>query len=109
MDRACIHEVGRRMRFMDVLGRNDRSELSQVEAAELLGIGERTFRRWRDRQQKLGEAGLSDRGLGPSPRRAPVKEIERMLVCIATSTAASRCSISTGSSASGTTTRWATR
>jgi len=67
------------MRFADILGRTERSELSQMEAAELLGISERTFRRWRDRQHEAGEAGLADRRLGPSPRRAPVAEIERML------------------------------
>ena len=49
MDRARVHEGVRRMRFEDVLGRWDRSELSQSEAAELLGVCERTFRRWRDR------------------------------------------------------------
>ena len=67
------------MRFMDVLGRCERSELSQIEAAELLGIGERTFRRWRDRHRETGLAGLSDRRLTPSLRRASVAEIERML------------------------------
>jgi len=67
------------MRFTDVLGRAERSELSQMEAAELLGISERTFRRWRGRQQEMGELGLADRRLGPSLRRAPVAEIERML------------------------------
>jgi transposase len=79
MDRARIHEGIRRMRFADVLGRTERSELSQMEAAELLGISERTFRRWRDRQQEMGEAGLADRRLAPSLRRALVSEIERML------------------------------
>jgi len=79
MDRARIHEGIRRMRFSDVLGRTERSELSQMEAAELLGVSERTFRRWRDRQQEMGEAGLADRRFGLSPRRAPVAEIERML------------------------------
>jgi transposase len=79
MDRARIHEGIRRMRFADILGRTERSELSQMEAAELLGISERTFRRWRDRRQEAGEAGLADRRLGPSPRRAPMAEIERML------------------------------
>ena len=44
MDRAQIHEGIRRMRFADVLGRSERSELSQMEAAELLGISERTAR-----------------------------------------------------------------
>src|SRR5713101_2110635 len=71
MDRARIHEGIRRMRFADVLGRTERSGLSQMEAAELLGVSERTFRRWRDRHR--------DRRLLPSLRRAPVAEIERML------------------------------
>jgi hypothetical protein len=44
IDRARIHEGIRRTRFEDVLGRSERSELSQMEAAELLGINERTFR-----------------------------------------------------------------
>jgi len=79
MDRARIHEGIRRMRFTDVLGRSERSELSQMEAAELLGISERTFRRWRDRHREHGLEGLSDRRLAPSLRRAPVTEIERML------------------------------
>ena len=79
MDRARIHEGIRRMRFSDVLGRTERSELSQMEAAELLGVSERTFRRWRDRHREEGEAGLLDRRLQASPRRAPVAEIERML------------------------------
>jgi transposase len=79
MDRARIHEGIRRMRFVDVLGRTERSELSQMEAAELLGVCERTFRRWRDRHREAGEGGLLDLRLRPSPRRAPVREIERML------------------------------
>ena len=79
MDRARIHEGIRRMRFTDILGRNERSELSQMEAAELLGIDERTFRRWRDRHRESGLGGLDDRRLAPSLRRAPVAEIERML------------------------------
>jgi transposase len=67
------------MRFEDVLGRLERSELSQMEVAELLGISERTFRRWRDRHREAGPSGLDDRRLTPSLRRAPVAEIERML------------------------------
>ena len=42
MDRARFHAGIRRMRFTDALGRSERSELSQMEAAELLGISERT-------------------------------------------------------------------
>ncbi len=45
MDRARIHEGIRQMRVSNVLGRSERSELSQMEASELLGISELTFRR----------------------------------------------------------------
>ena len=38
MDWARIHEGIRRMRFADVLDRAERSELSQMEAAEVLGV-----------------------------------------------------------------------
>jgi transposase len=79
MDRARLHEGIRRMRFEDALGRSERSELSQMEAAELLGVSERTFRRWRDRYRADGLAGLEDRRLHPSLRRASKPEIERML------------------------------
>ena len=79
MDQTRIHEGVRRMRFADVLGRTERSELSQMEAAELLGVSERTFRRWRGRYREEGPAGLADRRLRPSLRRAPKAEIARML------------------------------
>ena len=80
MDRTRIHEGIRRMRFESLLDRQEAGELSQVEAAELLGIGERTFRRWRDRLRDEGPPGLADRRLGKrSPRRASVAEISRML------------------------------
>jgi hypothetical protein len=67
------------MRFADVVGRSERSELSQLEAAGLLGISERTFRCWRDRHRDAGLEGLADRRLGLPLRRASVLEIERML------------------------------
>jgi transposase len=62
----------RMMRFLDVFGRWEAAELSQLEASELLGVGERTFRRWRDRYGEDGEAGLLDRRLGQvSAKRVP--------------------------------------
>ena len=46
----------------------------------MLGISERTFRRWRDRLRDEGPMGLRDRRIGkPSSRRAAVEEILRML------------------------------
>ncbi|MGB7965230.1 MAG: ISNCY family transposase, partial [Methylocella sp.] len=48
------------------------AEFSQLEAAELLGAGERTFRRWRQRHEDAGDAGLLDRRLGKaSGKRVP--------------------------------------
>jgi transposase len=56
------------------------AELSQGEAAEMLGVSERTFRRWRDRWRDEGPEGLRDRRIGkPSSRRAAAEEILRML------------------------------
>jgi transposase len=80
MDRTRVHEGIRQMRFEALLDRQERGELSQGEAAELLGISERSFRRWRDRLRDEGPAGLADRRLGkPSSRRAAVEEILRVL------------------------------
>ena len=79
MDRARIDEGIRRMRFEDLLERYERGERGQATAAELLGIGDRTFRRWRDRLQDEGPPGLADRRLRPSGRRACEAEIARML------------------------------
>jgi transposase len=68
------------MRFEALLDRHERGELSQGEAAEMLGITERTFRRWRDRLRDEGPSGLIDRRIGkPSSRRAAAAEILRML------------------------------
>jgi transposase len=68
------------MRFEGLLDRHEGGELSQVEAAEMLGMSERTFRRWRDRLRDEGPEGLRDRRLGkPSSRRAAEAEIARML------------------------------
>jgi transposase len=80
MGRAEVLQGVRSMRFEGLLERHERGELSQIDAAEMLGIGERTFRRWRDRLRDEGPQGLRDRRIGkPSSRRAAVEEIARML------------------------------
>jgi transposase len=68
------------MRFESLLGRQERGDLTQVEAAEMLGVSVRTFQRWAGRFEECGAEGLCDRRLGRvSPRRAPEEELERML------------------------------
>jgi transposase len=78
MGPARVRQEIRAMRFENLLDRHERGDLSQLEAAEMLGVSERTFRRWRDRFGEDGEDGLLDRRVGkPSPRRAPESELAR--------------------------------
>lgn len=72
MRRTEAHQGERMIKFSSILSRYEAAEFSQAEAAELLGIGERTFRRWRQRFEDEGEAGLLDRRLGKaSGKRVP--------------------------------------
>jgi transposase len=65
--------------FLNLLRQWESAELSQGEAAELLGVSERTFRRWRDRYDEDGEAGLLDRRLGKaSGKRVPSDRAEEV-------------------------------
>lgn len=80
MDRTGVLQEIRKMRFESLLDRHERGDLSQGEAAEMLGMSERTFRRYRDRVRDEGPEGLRDRRIGkPSSRRAAEAEILRML------------------------------
>ena len=80
MRRTELLQGLRLMKFEEVYGRTCRGGLSQAEAAEILGMSERTFRRWRDRYEATGAEGLFDRRLGTvSARRAPVDEVAGLL------------------------------
>ena len=45
------------MRFEELLDRQERGRLTQAEAGEMLGISERSFRRWQVRYREEGSAG----------------------------------------------------
>src|SRR5580693_342084 len=65
--------------FLNLLHRWESAELNQTEAAELLGVSERTFRRWRNSYQAEGEAGLLDLRLGKaSGKRVPADRAEEV-------------------------------
>jgi len=67
------------IKFVSILGRYEAAELNQLEAAELLGVGERTFRRLCQRFADDGEAGLLDRRLGKaSGKRVPVDRADEV-------------------------------
>lgn len=75
----CLQGL-RLMKFEEVYGKVCRGRLSVSEAAEVLGMPERTFRRWRGRYEESGAEGLYDRRLGrASARRAAVDEVARVL------------------------------
>lgn len=64
------------MQFEQAYGGWQEGRLTQEEAARLLGVGERTFRRYIDRYEEAGLEGLMDKRLTQvSSRRAPVDEV----------------------------------
>jgi len=68
------------MRFEEAYGGWTESRLTQEEAALLLGVCARTFRRYIDRYEEEGLDGLIDKRLSQvSCRRAPVDEVMRMV------------------------------
>jgi transposase len=80
MRRTEVLQGLRAMKFEDIYGRWQERRLSQAEAAEILGMSERTFRRWRDRYDEAGTNGLLDRRLGKaSARRVPVDQVSAVL------------------------------
>src|SRR5438874_9888204 len=80
MNRTTWLQDRRMQKFRDVLSRWERRELSMMEASELLGMSERQFRRYRERFEEDGEAGLIDRRLGKaSPKRIEAAAVDRML------------------------------
>jgi transposase len=67
-------------RIVEAIGRWRSGALSCGEAAEVLGMSERHFRRLRDRYEAEGAEGLIDRRRGRvSGRRVPVDRIEWLL------------------------------
>ena len=66
----------RKMRFEEVYLGWSESRLTQEEAALILGVCDRTFRRYIDRYEEAGIEGLSDKRLTQASfRRAPVDEV----------------------------------
>jgi transposase len=72
--------VERAMRMQEVILRVYSGELSWIQAADILRLSPRTLRRWRWRYEQIGYDGLLDRRTGrPSPRRAPVAQVQTVV------------------------------
>jgi transposase len=79
MRRTEVLQEVRTMRFQEAYGGWREKRLTQMEAARLLGVHERTFRRYVDRYEEEGAEGLLDKRLTQaSRRRAPVDEVMRL-------------------------------
>ena len=78
MRRTELLQEVRKMRFEEAYGGWQERRLTQEEAARMLGVCERTFRRYVDRYEEEGLDGLVDKRLGQvSARQAPVDEVMR--------------------------------
>ena len=68
------------MKVQEVILRAMAGKLKWWEAAEIIGISDRTMRRWRERYEEHGYSGLYDyRKRQPSPKRIAVKTLETVL------------------------------
>jgi transposase len=73
-------ETERMMKVQDVLLKAMAKKIRWWEAAEILGVTDRTMRRWRERLEAEGYSGLADRRKGkPSDKRIPVARVEEVL------------------------------
>jgi len=70
----------RMMKLQDVLLKAMAKKITWLDAAEIIGVTDRTMRRWRERLAKHDYAGLADRRKGkPSRQRVPLATVEEVL------------------------------
>ena len=70
----------RAMKIQEVILRAMAKKLTWWQAAEIIGMTDRSLRRWRWRWEQHGYDGLFDRRRGrPSPQRVPVETVEGVL------------------------------
>ena len=68
------------MKIQEVILKAMAGKLKWWEAAEIIGVSDRTMRRWRERYQEHGYSGLWDyRKKSPSPKRIAVEVLEQVL------------------------------
>src|SRR5512147_285007 len=72
--------VERAMKLVEIITRAMSGQITWIQAAQIAGITPRSLRRWKARWERDGYDGLFDRRTQrPSPRRAPLAEVERVL------------------------------
>jgi transposase len=72
-------EMERILKIQEVIAKAMAGKLTWWEAAEIMGVTDRTMRRWRGRIEKYGYSSLYDRRKHSSPKRIPLEEAKRIL------------------------------
>jgi transposase len=68
------------MKVQEVILQAMAKRITWWQAAEIIGISDRSMRRWRERYEKHGYDGLLDRRRGkPSGKRVPLETVEKVL------------------------------
>jgi len=68
------------MKIQDVLLKATAKKKTWWTAAEIIGVTDRTMRRWRERLEEEGYSGLADRRKGkPSAKRIPLATAVKVL------------------------------
>ena len=79
MNKTRILQGVRIMRFEDLYERRTKGKLTVEEAAEMLGVHERTFRRWSRKYECDWKEGLNDERLYKiAHNAAPVDEVIKL-------------------------------
>jgi len=80
MDSYSKAAMERAMKVQEVILRAMAKKITWWQAAEIIGISDRSMRRWHERYEEHGYDGLFDRRRGrPSPKRVALAEVERVL------------------------------
>ena len=80
MEQIPAGELERSVKVQDVMLKAIANKITWWQAAEILGVRERTMRRWKWGYQKHGLRGLFDKRKGkPSWKKAPAAELEKVL------------------------------
>ena len=80
MDSYSQAAMERAMKVQEVILRAMAKKITWWQASEIIGITDRSMRRWRERYEEHGYDGLFDRRRGqPSPKRVPLAVVEQVL------------------------------
>lgn len=80
MGEYSARAVERAMKIQEVILRAIGGQILWMQAAEILGISDRSMRRWRQRYEDYGYDGLFDRRTQrPSPKKVPLATVEKVL------------------------------